>query len=79
LRAQRRRTADRNHGPCGWKENRRELSGEARAVVAADPSILEFTAASGSKLTLGGAPASYTGEVRLFMEGSTKRMAFALP
>jgi hypothetical protein len=57
----------------------RGLTGEARAVVGVDPSILEFTAASGSKLELGGNPASYTGDFRLFMEGTTKRMAFALP
>lgn len=57
----------------------RALRGEGAAIVGVDPSILEFTAASGSKLELGGNPASYTGEMRLFMEGTTKRMAFALP
>jgi hypothetical protein len=57
----------------------RSLTGEARAVVGVDPSILEFTPTSGSKLELGGNPASYTGDIRLFMEGTTKRMAFALP
>jgi hypothetical protein len=58
----------------------RELDGEMRAILGTDPSVLEFTTTSGTSLTLGkGNPASYTGDTRLFMEGTTKRMAFALP
>lgn len=55
------------------------LTGEAKALAGPDPSVLEFTATSGSKVELAGNPASYTGDIRLFMEATTKRLAFALP
>jgi hypothetical protein len=64
----------------GGLNGTRELYTEMRAVLGTDPSLIEFTATSGSSLSLGkGNPASYIGGMRLFMEGTTKRMAFALP